>query len=533
MNLFDLDLETQKTINELYSDLSITKWNNWLDIDSKQEFLNYVLNNSGLYVVNDLYTRIKKEKTNSRSFSTDLESEIKQANKDEPLIFCHTSGTTDSRTSALKWYKMSMSNVSRYWAPGMKAIFESSGLNKKNSVIIFVPSRLEIDGTNEVNRKRFISFYSSEFSQRIMLATIKPYSYSLFEYKNATNIDVISKILSLEDIAVISAPAVTILKWADINKFKEGIKNSVKSLKSLSNPQLEGLLKIIKNNSITAATRKIQQIMSEKLRDATVVFSISSLSENDWALIRRFMKWKKGFERFTNLYVASEVGPIASSLGNFQISRSNQMYILPLSLPVLENKGKKSIISNSKNTIGKILVSKMEDNKPVLNIDIGDVINIKSQETLPLIDGKILRSSFTLKYPINVSQTIELPQRYEIMVGDYFDLPSFEFQQPRDLIECINKVYPNFTDSLLLVLDEDNTKISKLFLPNPPSDYEEISNCIRALFKDTTQIDLEIISDKPVDFIKDRSVMANKVRTGKIAKGVLKKWPLYVIKTLN
>ena len=533
MSSFDLDLETQKTINELYSDLSITKWNNWSDINSKQEFLNYVLNNSGLHAIDDLYTRILKEKTNSRSFSIDLENEIKQPHKDGPVIFCHTSGTTDSRTSALKWYRMSISNVRRYWAPGMQAIFESSGLNKKNSVIIFVPSRLEIDGSNEVNETRFISFYSSEFSQRIMLAIIKPYSYSLFEYKNATNIEVISNILSLEDIAVISAPAVTILKWADINKFKEGIKNSVKSLKSVSNPQLERLLKIIKNNSTTAATRKIQQILSEKLRNATIVFSISSLSESDWALIRRFMKWKKGFERFTNLYVASEVGPIASSLGNFQISRSNQMYMLPLSLPVLEHKGNKSIISNSKNIIGKLLVSKMEDNKPVLNIDIGDVINIKSQETLPLIDGKILRSSFTLKYPINLSQKINLPQRYEIMVGDYFDLPSFEFQRPRDLIECINKIYPNFTDSLLLVLDEDSTKVSKLFLPNPPSDYEEISNCIRGLFKDSTPIDLEFISDKPVDFIKDRLVMTNRVRIGKTAKGVLKKWPLYVIKTLN
>ncbi|MFX0074582.1 MAG: hypothetical protein ACFE96_04025 [Candidatus Hermodarchaeota archaeon] len=530
---FDLDIKTQKIINHLYSELSIDKWVNWLDISSKQEYLDYVLNHSGLFIVDDLLTKIRTEKTESRNLSINKERILDHAPKGEALVFCHTSGTTDSRMTALKWYQMSLSNVKNYWAPGMKAIFESSGLNKKNSAVIFVPSRLETDGYNEENEKHILSLYSSEFSQRIMLSSIKPYSYSLFEYKNATNIDIISKILSMENIAVISAPAVTILKWADINKLKLGIEKSLKLSSMSSNPQLEGLLKIIDTNSITDATRKIQQLLSEKLKNATIIFSISSLSQNDWRLIRKFMKWKNGFEKFTNLYVASEIGPIASSLGNFQVSRSNQMYMLPLSLPVLEHKGEQYIISDSKSTIGKVLISKMNGTKPVINIDIGDVINIKSQENLPLIDGKILRSSFILKYPIKVSQNISLPQKYEIRVGDYFDLPSFEFSRPRALLECINKLHPNFTDSLFLLLNENKPEKNKLFSPKPPSDYNEISNCIKNLFNDKNPIDLEFISDKPVDFVENRTVMTDKVRAGKITKGILKKWPLYVLKTIN
>ncbi|NVM16504.1 MAG: hypothetical protein HWN80_02230 [Candidatus Lokiarchaeota archaeon] len=534
---FDLDIETQKIINKLSSELPLVEWVDWLEINSKEDYLDYVLKHSGLNNVDNIFTKVKMEKTESTSFSINKETLLEQANKEEPLILCHTSGTTDSRTSALKWFQISISNIKRTWAPGMKAIFESSGLNKNNSVVIFVPSRLEVDGLNEENGKKYISCYSSEFSQRIMLSIIKPSSYSLFEYKKANNLEVLSKILSLEEIAVISAPAITILKWADINKFKAGLENSFKSIKNLNNPQLEGLLKIIKSNTLTDAARKIQLKLSEKLRNATLVFSISSLSEDDWILIRKFMNWEKGAEKFTNLYVASEIGPIASSLGDLEISRANQMYILPLSLPVLERKRVKEILSYSKEKIGKLLVSRMEDDKPLVNIDIGDVINIKSQERLPLIDGIILRDSFLLKYPISISQKIKIPQKYNVLAGDYFDLPSFKIYRPRNLLECLNKENSNSADSLLLLIDDDNLEERKLFLPlfnnYLSSENEKITECIRSKIKDNLPIKFEFIDDKPVNFVKERSDMINKVRTGKIPKGILKKWPLYVITRLN
>ncbi|MBY9014989.1 MAG: hypothetical protein KGD68_04785 [Candidatus Lokiarchaeota archaeon] len=534
MPTFDIDKKTQKIINELYSELPTIKWRNWLDINSKQDYLNNVLKNSGLENVDDIFTKIKSEKIKSSSLSINLETLLNQAPNGEPFIICHTSGTTDSRISALKWYQMTFSNVKRYWAPGMKAIFESSGLKKTNSAVIFVPSRLEFDGLNNVNGKKYISLYSSEFSQRIMISIIKPRSYSFFEYKNATNIEVISKILNLDEIAVLSAPAVTILKWADINKFKDGIERSFKSIKVQNNSQLEKLLKIIKTNSLTTAAKIIQQKLSNKLKNATLVFSISSLSEKDWFLIRKFMNWKQGHERFTNLYVVSEVGPIASSLGNFEISRLNQMYMLPLTLPVLEKNGEKEMLSYSNEKMGKLLISRMEGKNPLINIDIGDVIKIKSQESIPLIDGKILRNSFKLKYPIQINQKIKLPPKYEVIVGDYFEIKGLKFHKPRDVLECVNNNFSKKIDSFLLLINNSNRKLLvPLSNKITSSCKDKVEECIRDKFEGNYPIKLEFVDTNPVSFIKERSVMINNVRSGKIPKGILKKWPLYVISSLK
>ena len=86
------------------------------------------------------------------------------------MVFCHTSGTTSGDIRQLKWYHMSNGLIKRLWAPGMQAIFESSGLNPKTSAVIFVPSRTKIDGINKLEGKEYISLYSSEFSQRLMLS---------------------------------------------------------------------------------------------------------------------------------------------------------------------------------------------------------------------------------------------------------------------------------------------------------------------------------------------------------------------------
>ena len=153
MNSYDIDIEIQKIINKLYSELPIIKWDNWLEINSKEEYIEYVLKHTGLYSVESLFTKIKMDKTESKRLSINKDTVLDQEPQSKPLIFCHTSGTTDSRTSALKWYRMSLSNIKKHWAPGMKAIFESSGLNKKNSAVIFVPSRLNSDGLNEANGK--------------------------------------------------------------------------------------------------------------------------------------------------------------------------------------------------------------------------------------------------------------------------------------------------------------------------------------------------------------------------------------------
>ena len=42
-------------------------------------------------------------------------------------------------------------------------------------------------------------------------------------------------------------------------------------------------------------------------------------------------------------------------------------------------------------------------------------------------------------------------------------------------------------------------------------------------------IEVQLIKDNPINFLATRSEMLNKVRSGKNPKGILKKWPLYVI----
>jgi len=42
-------------------------------------------------------------------------------------------------------------------------------------------------------------------------------------------------------------------------------------------------------------------------------------------------------------------------------------------------------------------------------------------------------------------------------------------------------------------------------------------------------IKFELLDEPPINFVKTRSEMLSKVREGKIPKGILKKWPLYVV----
>ncbi|MFX1555593.1 MAG: hypothetical protein ACFFBV_16845, partial [Promethearchaeota archaeon] len=288
MNSFDFNFEIQKIFDKQFSNIQSTDWKKWLDISSKEEYEEFALKNSGLSSISDIFKKIKKEKTNSKDLSVDLYSFLENHDVSEPLIVCHSSGTTNSDLSALKWLHMSQDIIQRYWAPGMQAIFESSGLNSKSSIVIFVPSRLKNDGINFYEEKSYISLYSSEFSQRLMLSIIKPFSYTLFEYKNSKNIEIITKILSMDHISAVSAPASTILGWADIEKFQIGLKNSLDQIKNVEDPLLETFLIKIKKEGIENTAKEIQDLLSKKISKATVVFGISSLSENEWETIRKF-----------------------------------------------------------------------------------------------------------------------------------------------------------------------------------------------------------------------------------------------------
>jgi len=534
--IFDFDKETQLVLNNFLFDVASTDWKSWLKISNKEEYEEFLLEKSGFSSFSDV---LEKDKLASKTFSIDINSFIKNYNSSDLLVLCHTSGTTDSNINALKWFHMSKDVVSKYWAPGMQAIFESSGLTSKNSAIIFVPSRINTDGIRSLNDRQYLSLYSSEFSQRTMLSIIKPKSYLLYEYKKSKDLEIISKILTMEDISVISAPAITILGWANIEKFQKGLAKSLEKLNVKVNTSDNHLINLIKRDGVEKASKIIQEKLSDKLSGATIIFSTSSLSEKNWMLIRKFMHWNKGEEKFTNLYVASEVGPIASSLGNFDISRANSMYLFPLTVAILEYKGKKELISRTKNKVGKLLISRFNNEEILTNIDIGDIIRIKTQKRLPQIDGTILRAKFELKYPIVISKRIPLSNHYIAYAGDHFIFSNLEIYNPRSILNCINSNCSSNFDSLLLTKTSNSTY--KLILPQDKYskcaelDFvkETILNCSQQdSFKasiNNNKIKIELINDKPIDFLAKRSQMLDKVRNGKMPKGILKKWPLYYV----
>lgn len=544
LNFFDFDLGVQNIFDKQFSNIPSTDWKKWLDISSKEEYEDLSLRNSGLSSIDDIFGRILKDKLNSKYLSVERHSYLEKYKGSRTLIICHSSGTTNSDLAALKWLPMTEKIIQHYWAPGMQAIFESSGLNRKSSVIIFVPSRIKIDGLQSYQGQDYISLYSSEFSQRVMLSIIKPLSYTFFEYKNSKNLDVISKILSLDNVSVISAPAITILGWADLEKFQIGIKKSLENLPKEKSSLLEELLVIIKKEGVEKGAKIIQAKLSEKFSKATIIFSISSLSEQNWILIRKFMKWQKGKEKFTNLYVASEIGPFAASIskGDYELSRLNRMYVFPLTLAVLEYKKKRNLISNFSDQIGRLYVSRMGDSGALINIDIGDIITIKKSEGLPQIDGTIIRSSFELKYNVKLSDNIKKPDKYNISAGDFFSFDNFNISHPRNLLHCLKRSCKLETDALLLI--QESNQSWKLILPSNLDEKCFDDKIIEIISKCPTQkelyqaivnnfIKINFIEDQPIDFLATRQEILKLVRNGQKPKGILKKWPLYVMSTLK
>ena len=70
----------------------------------------------------------------------------------------------------------------------------------------------------------------------------------------------------------------------------------------------------------------------------------------------------------------------------------------------------------------------------------------------------------------------------------------------------------------------------------PKDFFDKISKCpkeqeIYKIIKDN-YLELKLIDEPPVNFVKKRSEMLSKVRNGQIPKGILKKWPLYIVNPL-
>lgn len=541
MHFYDFDLDLQKVFNEAYSHIAPVDWRSWLDVSSREEYESLSLKLSGLSSVEDLLERLKVEKTDPKLLSVNVESFLASYKGSKPLVICHTSGTSGGQLSNLKFYPIPEELVRRLWAPGIQAIFQASGLNKDSSAVIFVPSRIVGDGMSTVNGKTLIKLYSAEFSQRLMLSLIKPHSYLLYEYKDANNLKVLEEILSLDKIGIISAPASTVLRWADLEKLRQGLRKTQKTFKSMESPESE-LLRLVDKLGIDAAAVEIRKRLSESLSDATIVFSISSITEGEWSKIHDFMRWKKSSERFTNLYVGSEIGPFAATIARDDqgLPVDSKMHVFPLTIPVIERRGERDLISRSTHRIGKLLLSRFNISDYVINIDTGDVITIESQEGLPRISGQVLRAGFRLKTNVVFHPETKIPREYHTFVGDYFELGELEIINPRCMLACLAERCKIKKELTAVIKLGSGKEPSVMTIPSPKSSkchtVKEIQKnlplcpggkTIEQALKNKRLV-LKTLNSNPVETETPKPELLKLVRKGELPKGVLKHWPLYL-----
>ena len=159
-----------------------------------------------------------------------------------------------------------------------------------------------------------------------------------------------------------------------------------------------------------------------------------------------------------------------------------------------------------------------------------------------MIGGDIFRDSFRLKYPVKISTNVEVPDDYDLYVGDYFIFNEFDIFNPKLLLNCLIKSFALDIDSLLIksVEREDNLSYQlivprnsttdnleydeKLSLLSACPDVDEILNALKQ-----QKLIIKFIDDSPIDFIATRKDILAKVHNGNVPKGILKKWPLYVM----
>jgi hypothetical protein len=170
----------------------------------------------------------------------------------------------------------------------------------------------------------------------------------------------------------------------------------------------------------------------------------------------------------------------------------------------------------------------------VINIDTGDVITVADQEGLPVIGGEVLRAQFQLKVDVSVSP-VTIPDS-RILVGSYFDINGIEIRNPRRLWACLADRCSIDGLSSGLMKPEGDTWVLAVFVPKncSPADIENgLTSCPggeslgKALKKG--QLHIEMAEKDLVEWVIPRSELLKKVRKGELPKGVLKKWPLYVV----
>lgn len=490
----DFDPQIQEIFGNKFKGVKRVNWRNWMDISSKEEYEDIVLKNLGLEA--DIFDQVLHKKTDPKEMAVSpAEDGFEQS------ILCHTSGTSGSEP---KYFHITKELVEKIWAPGMQAIFDSSGLKKNSSAIIFVPTRLATDGFDGRN----VRLYSSEFSQRLVLSMFNPKSYLIDFYRNSRDVEVLSSILEMEDVSVVSAPASTILKWADLYSLKSYME------KSYENNRECKVSKLIDNLGMEKAAKEVQERLSEKLKNSTFIFSFTSLNPQQWRKIREFAD-----ARFNNLYVGSEIGPFASSL-----LTGRSMYIFPLTLPVIENNTLESI-SRTEHRYGNLLVSLSGD---WINVDTGDVLVIENNDSLPVIYEEVLRNSFKIK----IREEVKGFPDYRIFAGEHFKKGDIEILNSHRIVHFVEEILQvKLTEPLFFVYES-----RKLYIPADISE-EECRRISSELTKEENFREYRFffkcedlkVEGKTLEMLVDRNKLLADVGEGRIPKGAIKKWHFYFL----
>jgi hypothetical protein len=509
-------------------------------IASPDEFEEAALDASGFASCGHVLDGITKRPiTDSRRIAVDPAKLVPPSSR--PLVVCHTSGTSGG---AVKWFHMAEDLVHRLWAPGMQAIFESSGVTRAARVAIFVPSRLQNDGLVAEDGSTRVRLYSAEFSQRLMLALLRPAEYLLDVYRTSRSLTTLARLLALERIDVVSAPAATVLGWADRRRLRQGLRRSFEALRSGTRPtpsEAQWALERIRTLGVDAAAVEFQRRLKSLFAEATLVFSTSSLTAPEWAVIRRFMGWTRGAERFTNLYVGSETGPFAATLRRHPDDPVEQaaMAVFPLTLPAIQRRGAVQLLSRSDAGWGRLLVSRMHVAKPVYNLDTGDVVQVTGAPGAPTIADAILRAPFPwrVRTPFTPPPT---PTGYDVYVGGYFDLGALEVVIPRRLQACLaGQSGVAVLGSVLYRPDRDGPWVWRLFVQGPRHVSiavveRRLASCPEgaplASAARRGAIRIEVDPATPLQRGPSRVALLGRVGDGTLPKGALKRWPLYLLK---
>jgi len=98
--------------------------------------------------------------------------------------------------------------------------------------------------------------------------------YVISTYLNSRRLDVLSAILEMKMVDVVSAPASTIARWADVNLLAKGLKASLAAGSEIGE-ELRRVLRL----PFEKAVKEIHAMIWDKLKNATFIFSFSSLTK--------------------------------------------------------------------------------------------------------------------------------------------------------------------------------------------------------------------------------------------------------------